>query len=387
MSKQRDTIIVVLLIILAVGGRTETLYAYSKNLGLVLESIRLKYNLPAIAGAVILNGRILAWDATGFRKKGSDVRVKSDDQFYLASCTKAMTATLAAILVERGQLRWDTTVAEALPELTEKIHPDYRDVTLKQLLAHQAGLPRRHNPPGMSTLDVCRIPGSPTEQRIAYVQMMLKQTPEAPPGEKFIYSNTGYAIAGLMCEQVVGTPWETLMREMLFEPLGMKTAGLSTTASPDEIVQPWQHRIKDSKISYIEPGPLSNGPPARAPAGGVHCSIKDWAKFVAAHLEAGRGEVSLLRPKTFQLLHTPAFGGSYALGWRVTERKWASGQCLTHSGSNGSVAVVWMAPKLDFAVLLAINQSGKIAGRAREEAVGALIQKFLLDAKSRRKQR
>jgi CubicO group peptidase (beta-lactamase class C family) len=375
------------MVVLSVGGHVGIINARSSHvstLNPLLEPIRKKYNLPAIAAAVILDGRIVAWDATGFRKAGSNVRVTREDKFHICSCTKAMTATLAAILVERGKLRWDMTLPEALPELAEEMHPDYRNVTLKHLLAHQAGFPKAHNPQGMSNLDVFRIPGSPRQQRMAYAKMMLKEPPQVKPGEKYIYSNIGYVIAGLICEQAMDTPWETLMREMVFKPLGMETADLGTMSSPNNMEQPWNHRIRNGEVCPVEAGTNDVLPPARAPAGAVNCSIKNWAKFIVAHLEAGKNEANLLKPETFQILHTPPFGGTYALGWRVTERKWGGGQVLTHTGNNGSFAVVWMAPKRNFAVLVASNQgNGKVAN-ACDEAARALIKKFLLNKKGKK---
>jgi len=180
----------------------------------------------------------------------------------------------------------------------------------------------------------------------------------------------------------MNTPWETLMKEMLFKPLGMKTAGFGAMGSPGRVDQPWQHTIKDGKLRAIGPGRFSDNPPILRPAGTVHCSIRDWAKFITAHLKGARSSKSLLKPKTFEILHTPAFGGNYAPGWEVTERDWGGGKVLTHQGTNGmNFAVVWMAPKCDFAVLVTSNQGKGEASKACDEAVWTLIKKFLLNKK------
>ena len=91
-------------------------------------------------------------------------------------------------------------------------------------------------------------------------------------------------------------------------------------------------------------------------------------------LRGARGEPALLQPATYQKLHTPPFGGEYALGWLVVERDWAGGTALNHGGDNTmNCANVWVAPRRDFAVLVCINQSGDTAFQASDEAVGALI--------------
>jgi CubicO group peptidase (beta-lactamase class C family) len=356
----------------------------SHGIGGLLEPIRQRYGLPAMAAAVILDGRTIVWDATGVRKAGSDVKVTPNDKFHIGSCTKAMTATLIAMLVERGKLRWDITLSSALPDMADEMHPDYRNVTLSHLLDHRGGLPSKHRswPEGKSFTDMHNLPGSTMEQRLTYARMILHQEPEAKPGTTYIYSNAGYSVAGVVAEQAMKRPWESLMRTMLFEPLGMRTAGFGAMGTPGKIDQPWQHIIKDDKLVAVEPGRLSDNPAVLGPGGTVHCSIRDWAKFVIEHLKGARDAGGLLKGETFELLHTPGFGGDYASGWIVTKRDWGGGKVLTHTGSNNiSFAVVWMAPKRDFAVLVASNQGGGDVAKACDEACWMLIKEFLLNEK------
>ena len=350
----------------------------------LLEQIRKKYGLPALAGAVILQGQTAACGATGFRKDGNDVKVTPNDKFHIGSCTKAMTATIIAMLVERGKLRWDITLSSALPDMADEMHPDYRNVTLSHLLDHRGGLPSKHRswPEGKSFMDMHNLDGPAMKQRAAYARMILREEPEAKPGTTYIYSNAGYSIAGVIAEQAMKRPWESLMRTMLFEPLGMRTAGFGAMGTPGRIDEPWQHMIKDDKVVAVEPGRLSDNPPVLGPGGTVHCSIRDWAKFVIEHLKGARDAGGLLKGETLDLLHTPGFGGDYASGWIVTKRDWGGGKVLTHTGSNNmSFAVVWMAPKRDFAVLVASNQGGGDVAKACDEACWTLIKEFLLNEK------
>ena len=117
-----------------------------------------------------------------------------------------------------------------------------------------------------------------------------------------------------------------------------------------------------------------DNPPVMGPAGRIHCSIQDWARFVQDQLRGDRGEPALLKPESFQKLHTPPFGGDYALGWLVAQRSWGGGIVLNHGGDNTmNFANVWIAPKKNFAILVCLNQSGDTAFRASDEAVGAMI--------------
>lgn len=345
----------------------------------VLEPIRAKHRLPALAAAVILDGRTAALAAVGVRKVGTDVKVTPGDAFHVGSCTKAMTATLVATLVGEGKLRWDTTLAAALPDLAAKMHPAYRKVTIRHVLAHRAGLIANW-PPGKTFLDMHNLPGPPRRQRAAFAAMVLAQPPRAEPGAKYLYSNAGYGLAGAIAERLADKPWEQLMRERIFQPLGMKTAGFGAMGTPGKIDQPWQHRVRRGVRIPVPPGRLSDNPPVIGPGGTVHCSVGDWAKFVAAHLAGARGRKTPLNlpGEAFRTLHTPPFGGDYAPGWLVTERSWGGGRVLTHAGSNTmNFAVVWMAPKRNFAVLVATNEGGPTVPKACDEAAAALIRRFL----------
>src|SRR2546427_10466578 len=87
-----------------------------------LEAIRKKHNLPALAVVVVRDGRICDRAAVGVRKSGEPALVTTNDVFHIGSCTKSMTATLTAMLIEDGKLRWDTAIADLFPELKGKMN-------------------------------------------------------------------------------------------------------------------------------------------------------------------------------------------------------------------------------------------------------------------------
>jgi CubicO group peptidase (beta-lactamase class C family) len=336
-----------------------------------------KHDLPALAGAVVTSGGLIAKGAVGVRRYGKLTPVTVDDQFHLGSDTKAMTATLLALLVEEGKLSWQTTLAQALPGLASGMDPAYRSVTLEQLLAHRAGFTSESWPRGKTFMDMQNLRGSPRRQRWAYSRLILKEPPQAPPGSRYLYSNRSYAIAGVIAEQTEGQPWEKLMRERLFKPLGMETCGFGAMGHPGRTDQPWQHTVASLMHESIAPGKLSDNPVVIAPAGLIHCSVGDWGKFVTAHLRGEKGLPGLLKPETFRKLHSSPYG-DYGFGWLLAERPWGGGRVLTHAGSNNSnFAVVWAAPQRDFAVLVMTNQGGDEAAAAADEAAGALMADYL----------
>lgn len=127
--------------------------------------------------------------------------------------------------------------------------------------------------------------------------------------------------------------------------------------------------------------------PTLGPAGRVHCTMEDWAKFVADHLAGFQGKKALLQASSYQTLITPPFPGSYALGWGVHKRSWAGGNAINHNGSNTmNYSCAWMSPKRDFAVLVCTNQGHDLAARACDDVAGNLIQLHLKRTASQKDQ-
>lgn len=333
----------------------------------VLEPIRQKHQVPALAGAIVTGKGLVMSGVVGVRQAGTKILATAEDKWHLGSDTKAMTATLIGRLVEHGKLKWDTTIEQVFPEIAPEIPSELRTVTLLHLLSHRSGLPA--NIPWMA---VSKSDMSLSKQRLECVAMLAKIKPLSVPGTTYLYSNLGYVIAGAIAEKSMSSNWEDLMTQLIFEPLGMKSAGFGGLGTPGEIDQPWGHEADGKPVSRN--GPAVDNPPVLGPAGTVHCSLSDWAKFISDHLRGARGEKALLKPGTYRTLDTPPFGGEYALGWATVEREWGGGTVLTHAGSNTmNYAVVWAAPKRDFAVLITANQGGPAAAKACDEASAALI--------------
>ena len=341
--------------------------AGTKDLGGILEPIRQKHGLPALGAAVVTGQGLQGIGVAGVRKAGTDVPATADDLWHLGSDTKAMTAFLIAALVEQGTIKWETTVGETFPELAAAAaSPEFGKITLRRLLTHRSGLPAnilwgvipRSRPIG--------------EQRLAAVKAASLAKLDPAPGTKYVYSNLGYVVAGAMAERAAGASWEDLMKETVFGPLGMKSAGFGGVGTPGQADQPWGHGADGRPVKAN--GPDADNPPVMGPAGTVHCTLADWAKFVADILRGARGEEALLKPATYATLLTPPPGGDYAFGWMVADRDWGGGRVLTHSGSNTmNLAVAWLAPLRNFAVLVVTNQGPPASVKACDEAASALI--------------
>lgn len=346
----------------------------------VVAGVQGAHDVPALGGAIVELDGATAIGVAGVRAHGSDARVTRDDLWHLGSCTKAMTATLVARLVEAETLSWTTPLSKLVP--VKRMHSGYREQTLVELLGNRAGLPGSLDAGGLWQR-LWRHDGTGREARALMCREVLRSEPAVEPGSGYLYSNAGFSVAGHAAEVATDEEFPALLTTHVFEPLGMETAGFGAPGSTDTLDQPRGHRTgPDGELVALPPTRSADNPPAITPAGRVHASLEDWARFVAAHLDAGASEQGrgFLSPASFKRLHRPLEGQDYALGWTVTRRAWAGGRVLTHSGSNTHwYCVAWLAPDRDFAVLATCNRGGDPARAACDALAGALIQHHLAE--------
>ena len=326
--------------------------------------------LPALAAIVFDDQKVIASGAVGVRKFGDPTLVTIEDSFHLGSCTKAMTATLAARIVERGEISWATTVKEALS--LQNVDSALENITLLELMSHNAGMPAslKNQPPGLWKYlyynNTWQKGAKGRADRLKVAELLFSATPAQAVGS-YKYSNAGFMIAGAMLEAATDTEWEDLMRTELFKPLGMKNCGFGPAARPDKVDQPWPHKLGNDKPLIVTPlirAPESwDNPRSLGPAGTVSCTISDWAKFGQLHLGDGGDYIST---ESMSKLHEVRNASTRsALGWFSYKRSWAGGTALTHTGSNlFNFAIVWISPTKKKGVMVATNiGDGKTRGK------------------------
>lgn len=348
----------------------------AERLDKILERIRVKHKLPGLAAAAGVGGKVVASGVSGVRRHGAPDKVEPDDRFHIASCTKSMTATLAAVAVHKGQLEWTTSLADALPVLAAKGRPEYRSATLERLLAHQARFPAYTQPSRQQVEAMKTLQGTPAEQRLAFLADVLgKEEPNNGSGND-AYSNVGYAAAGAMIERAAGASWEDLLMREIAGPLKMTNVGFGYPATAKTPNQPYGHSESDGRIVEL---PLDESRQLAVclwPAGAVHCSIGDLALYAADHLNGLRGRRALLPQTMYERLHRMPGGGNsgFTLGWGVRpDQRWG----VTHfgAGSGGWFFVrILIVPSHDAAVVAASNSG--LAGDATRELCTELLEEF-----------
>ena len=241
----------------------------SADLATIIE----KNKLPAMAAVTVRHGVIVAQGVSGVRKAGSEEKATLGDLWHLGSCTKSMTATMCAMLVEKGTLRWDSTLEEVFAGVAPKMHGDFKKVTLAQLLTNRGGVPSDLQFDGLWN-KLWHFQGTPKQARRMLLEGVTARAPEYPPGTKNVYANASFAIAGHMAETAAKKSYEELMQELLFAPLGMTTCGWGSPAATSEkgkVDQPWGHG-KNGKP--IDPHPTKDGSgPDNPPARSAHSTL------------------------------------------------------------------------------------------------------------------
>jgi D-alanyl-D-alanine carboxypeptidase len=322
------------------------------SLQAMLDQTRRASGAPAMGVAVVQADAPTTVAVSGLRARGARVPVQADDRWHLGSNTKAITATLAARMAQQGVIELDEPLRLLLPP--REMHPALRAVTLRDLLSHRAGLATNPSRWAQWRLRTDRQPVEVQRRRLS--RRVLARPPAGPPG-RFRYSNVGYGVAGAALEVQGGQPWERLTQQHLFAPLAITTAGFGAPGSRTTVDQPRGHRrgwIRRS-LRAVAPGPDADNAPIFGPAGTLHLSLEDWARFARLHLAPSE----LLPAEWLQTLHAPIEHQAelgYALGWAVRTDPRTGEVQLQHAGSNTLwFALIRLLPAHGVAILLTAN--------------------------------
>lgn len=342
-----------------------------------LDKIRDTYNVPAVGYAFIYNDQFES-KVSGLRVVGQNNPVKLTDKFRLRSLTKPMVATLVQIYIDRGLLRWNTRLDEALPALKEHMHEQFRQVTIEMLTSHRSGLSGH-----CELLKVLRSEVDGREGRHLIARRLLSMKPEHRPGN-FVFCPWNYVIIGAILERVTGQHWEQLLEKEILEPLDMDSCGFgSPTKDEHDYSQPWDHKKVGKKFRPVRADSVAT----MGPSDSVYCSMADYLKFARAHIDGFRGrDTNILPTASFRRLHEPAPYQHYTYGgWNRIKPGWTAASALHHLGSDldlgsdlGNFTVVWILPEIGFAIIAVTNSGDHDYGfRVTDNVIRRVVQDFL----------
>ncbi len=199
--------------------------------------------VPSASVAVVQHGRVVYTHAYGDARLDPRTPATPDMRYSIGSISKQFTAAAVLLLQEQGKLSLDDPVAKYVPGLARG-----NEVTIRQLLSHTSGYqdfwPQDYVMPMML---------KPTTPQ-AILDRWAGQALDFEPGTRWQYSNTNYAIAGLIVQKVSGTPFFEFLRQRILAPLGLQSAlRLSQDAEP-RIADLWRQLD-----AALEPGPYLLG--------------------------------------------------------------------------------------------------------------------------------
>lgn len=357
----------------------------ARDLSVAVENIRKTYQVPGLAVAVMKDGRLYGAGVAGARVAGGADALQIDDAFHLGSCGKTFTATIAAQLVAKGMISWNTTIGEVFPELRPHIRSQYLAVTLSQLLSHRSGIPvGPDRGPGdkvwPTLLRQLSVFDTPTLQREAALRHVLNLDPLSPPGAQFAYTDWGYTVAGALLERTSKRTYAQLLDEYIAGPIDAATFGEGAPGTAESMDQPRGHVNEGGRIASLRPERGADlADPLLAPAGTTHASILDWARFAAEHLNAYNGVESAVIPaEVATAFFSDEYHQGYAKGWQTTTLPESKATILHHSGTCGAWgAVVWVIPEENLVITTACNYGGSNGFAAIDALLRAAVQEVI----------
>ncbi len=219
------------------------------------------------------------WVVEGLADRESGRPMARDTVFAICSNTKPITSVLALTFVEEGLINLDDPVSKYLPEFADikyKGRPPKRPIILRHLLTHLSGLPYSAHAEGRKS-DML----SYQEQ----VKFALEKGLRSEPGEKYQYCGLGFQVMGAVLEKVTGRKVTDLMKERIFDPLGMTESTFYPSAQMlERLAVPYYYPLKGGApvrydISNRWTPPMDNTARTAMLSGGLFCTVGDYLKF------------------------------------------------------------------------------------------------------------
>ncbi|HMZ80868.1 MAG TPA: serine hydrolase domain-containing protein [Acidobacteriota bacterium] len=319
-------------------------------------------NCPGAALAIVKGDQLIYSRGFGVANIETQTPVTPDTLFQIGSITKTFTAVGVLGLVTDGKLKLDVPIGKYV----QGLNPKLAQVTLHQLLSHTAGI--IDEPDEFGSQDESLMSG--------YLRSWNDDYALFPRGELFSYSNSGFALAGFVAAEALGTRYTGLMAERVFQPLGMTRTTFQPTVA---MTYPLAvgHQTQDKKPVVVRP--LAHD--ARLyPAGTFYTSAHDMARFVTAILNGGKlDSKQVLAPSIFPQMQSPVArllsttdGTSYGYGLFMNQYRGV--QQYWHEGSmTGYVAMMAVFPEQKVGYILLCNGNGVDLSKSKEKIMEVML--------------
>jgi CubicO group peptidase (beta-lactamase class C family) len=309
-----------------------------------------KHGVPGATFAV-LQGDEIAEAAYGVLNLRTGAPVATDALFQIGSITKVWTATLVMQLVDEGLIDLDLPIVTYLPDFKVADPEVTRTVTARNLLCHNSGID------GDLFLDTGR--GDDAVEK--YVAACATLGQNHPLGATMSYCNSGYTVLGRLVEVVRGQSWDAVLKERLFVPLGLDSAG----TLPEEAL------LHAAACGHVTPpgGEIMTAPMwgifrSAGPAGLIHATAAQTLAFAKLHLNDGVApdgtrvlsslSIAAMRVPQVEVPDPYTLGSHWGLGWILM--RWSDREVFGHDGGTiGQSAFLRVVPDAGVALSLLTN--------------------------------
>jgi CubicO group peptidase (beta-lactamase class C family) len=325
----------------------------------VVEKALKAFEAPGAAVVIVKDGEVVHLKGYGVREKGKSDKVTPDTVFPIASCSKAFTATLIAMLADEGKLKWDDKVRDHLDAFRLSDELADRDVTLRDLLCHRTGMPRH---------DLIWAGGWTDSADV--IRQWGKGKQSTSFRSTWEYSNVPFTTAGVIAGKYDKTDWAGAVKKRILKPLGMKNSSGTWKEGLAQSDHATPHYFGfDKSVSAIEWDQIDHA----GGAGCINSSARDMAAWLKFQLAGGKvADRRLLAESALRETHAPQMlvkptgpfavyfpakssrFVSYGLGWFVHDYRGVT--CVSHGGTlTGFRAQCMLVPEKKLGVFVLCN--------------------------------
>ncbi len=356
----------------------EELNAILEDFDAYAQKTHKQWNVPGMAVCIIVGDEIVYKKAYGVKKLNTEDPVDTGSVFQIASCTKAFTSALIAMLVDLRYLDWDDKVIEYLPDFRLFDDDVSENMTIEDLLAQNSGLP----PYSQHLMMLFEYDKKHIIESMRYIK---------PIGEfrgKYSYQNNLYLVLGEIVKKATGKSWEKNIENLIFKPLNMRNSSTDYKGYLKAKNRTIGHYYAGGKLTPISDELSYNSwPYTFAPASGINSSIDDMAKWLMFIInDATTAGYTLISPENYNKLFEPRVfinnnkydkskKNYYCLGWRCSES--APESVYWHAGTtDGEGAYVSFLKKNKIGMVVLMNlPNGKMADALSKRFFDAYLKK------------
>lgn len=301
-----------------------------------------QHDKPGMAISVIKEGKTIYTNQIGLENIEYETSITDSTAFHIASVSKQFTSFLAVLLEKEGKLSMDDDVRTYLTELK---HLPYK-ITLKQLANHTHGLPNLFE---LAQLKGIGIEDRMTHQEVVKMLLNIKQV-NFKPGDTYEYNNTGYALLAEVIERVSKKPFQVVLKNRVFSPLGMKNTMAISNSSIIIKNKARSYRLNNDEYENHDFNIMANG------SSGVSTTINDLSKWAINFQQPSK-----LHQDLFQTMQktTPLNSGEvieYGLGLEF--KKYKGLDLVFHGGGDAAYrSYILHIPKHQFSIVILANSN------------------------------